>query len=113
MREATESNFYEEAAEWLPNPEFIFLNYGYAHASTGTRDWIEQHDHCYRLHLNLVDHVFSGVALAGRRVLEVGSGRGGNCYFLSRYTEASQIYGIDLCGANVRFCRAVHHLPNV
>jgi O-methyltransferase len=113
MPEATESDFYEEVAEWLPNREFIFLNYGYAHASTGAGDWIEPRDHCYKLHLNLVHHVLSGVALAGRRVLEVGSGRGGNCYFLSRYTQANQIYGIDLCEANVRFCQAVHHLPNV
>ena len=113
MPEATESDFYEEVSEWLPNPEFIFLNYGYAHASTDASDWIEPRDHSYKLHLNLVDHVLSGVELAGRRVLEVGSGRGGNCYFLSRYTQANQIYGVDLCEANVRFCRAVHHLPNV
>lgn len=113
MPEVTESDFYEEVAEWLPNPEFIFLNYGYAHGSAGPSDWIERRDHCYQLHLNLVDRVLSGVALTGRRVLEVGSGRGGNCYFLAHYTQASQIYGIDLCEANVRFCRNVHHLPNV
>src|SRR6266576_25760 len=113
MPEVTDSDFYEEVAEWLPNSGFIFLNYGYAHSSATASDWIEPRDRCYELHLNLVHHVVSGVALAGRRVLEVGSGRGGNCYFLSRYTEANQIYGIDLCGANVRFCRAVHHLPNV
>jgi SAM-dependent methyltransferase len=113
MPETTGSDFYEEVGEWLPNPKFIFLNYGYSHASNGASDWIEEHDDCYRLHLSLVDHVFSGVELAGRRVLEVGSGRGGNCYFLSRYTRAIQIYGIELCEANVRFCRNVHHLPNV
>jgi O-methyltransferase len=113
MPKATESDFYEEVAEWLPNPEFIFLNYGYAHASTGASDWIEPRDQCYKLHLNLVHHVLSGGVLDGSRVLEVGSGRGGNCYFLSRYTHANQIYGIDLCEANLRFCRNVHHLPNV
>jgi len=113
MPEATESDFYQEVAESLPNPEFIFLNYGYAHASTGASDWIDPRDHCYKLHLNLVHHLLSGVALAGRRVLEVGSGRGGNCYFLSRYTKANQIYGIDLCEANVQFCRNVHRLPNL
>jgi O-methyltransferase len=113
MPEATARDFYEEVAEWLPNPQFIFLNYGYAHSSTTAPEWIEPRDYAYKLHLNLVDHVLSGVELAGRKVLEVGSGRGGNCYFLSRYTQANQIYGIDLCEANVRFCRKVHHLPNV
>jgi len=113
MQEAVESDFYDEVAEWLPNPEFIFLNYGYAHAITDGADWIERGDRCYKLHLNLVAHLLSGVELAGRRVLEVGSGRGGNCYFLSRYTNATQIYGLDLCEANVRFCKNVHHLPNV
>jgi len=113
MREATDSDFYAAVAEWLPNPEFIFLNYGYASAATDGGEWIQPGDRRYQLHLNLVHHLLSGVALAGRRVLEVGSGRGGNCYFLSRYTRANQIYGIDLCDANVRFCRNVHHLPNV
>lgn len=113
MPRATERDFYDEVADRLPSPQLIFLNYGYAEASSEPCLWIAPADECHKHHMNLVKHVTSGVELAGQTVLEVGSGRGGNCHYLSRYTHAKGIYGVDLCEANVRFCRAVHHLPNV
>jgi ubiquinone/menaquinone biosynthesis C-methylase UbiE len=113
MPGATERDFYDEVAERLPSPELIFLNYGYAEVPSEPCLWIAPADQRHRYHLNLVKHVMSGVELAGQTVLEVGSGRGGNCHYLSRYTQAKGIYGVDLCEANVRFCRAVHRLPNV
>jgi ubiquinone/menaquinone biosynthesis C-methylase UbiE len=113
MPSANERDFYEEVAEQLPGPELIFLNYGYADASSESRPWIVPGDQRHKCHLNLVKHVMSGVDLAGRTVLEVGSGRGGNCYYLSQYTQAERIYGVDRCEANVRFCQAVHNLPKV
>jgi len=106
-------DFYQEVAARLPCPELIFLNYGYEDAVREPCDWILPVDQRYRPHLSLVKHVMSGVDMAGRTVLEIGSGRGGNCYYLSRYTQAKSICGVDLCEANVRFCNAVHHLPNV
>jgi ubiquinone/menaquinone biosynthesis C-methylase UbiE len=113
MSGASEQDFYDEVAERLPSAQLIFLNYGYAETSSDPCPWIAPADQRHKYHLNLVKHVMSGVELAGRTVLEVGSGRGGNCHYLSRYTQAKRIYGVDLCEANVRFCRAVHRLPNV
>jgi O-methyltransferase len=113
MPGAAERDFYNEVAQWLPSPQLIFLNYGYVEASSEPSLWITPADQRHKYHLNLVKHVMSGVELTGQTVLEVGSGRGGNCHYLSRYTQANAIYGIDLCEANVRLCRAVHHLPNV
>lgn len=113
MRLTTELDFYEEVARRIPQPELIFLNYGYDDAATEPYNWVEPADQRYRPHLSLVKHVFAGIELPGRTVLEVGCGRGGNCYYLSRYTQARTICGIDLCEANVQFCRSVHHLPNV
>jgi ubiquinone/menaquinone biosynthesis C-methylase UbiE len=112
MLVASERDFYDEVAEWLPSSRFIFLNYGYADPSDSCQ-WVASEDQEYTHHLNLVKHVMSGVELAGQIVLEVGFGRGGNCYYLSRYTQANRIYGIDKCQANLRFCQAVHSLHNV
>ena len=113
MPRAIERDLYAEVAKRLPSPRLIFLNYGYADAASESHRWIAPADQCYKHHLNLVHRVMSGVELAGQTVLEVGSGRGGNCYYLSRYTQAKMVCGVDLCEANVRFCHAVHHLPNV
>jgi O-methyltransferase len=105
------NGFYDEVANQLPSRRFIFLNYGCSEHSTEDREWIAPNDRQYKYHLNLVKFVMSGVELNGQTVLEVGSGRGGNCYYLSRYTRVDRIYGIDRCQANVRFCQAVHRLP--
>jgi ubiquinone/menaquinone biosynthesis C-methylase UbiE len=113
MAGATRQDFYEEVAERLPSPNLIFLNYGYADAASEPCRWVSSTDQRHRHHLGLVNHLMSGVEITGRTALEVGSGRGGNCYYLSRYKQAKTVYGIDLCEANVRFCRAVHRLPNV
>ncbi len=112
MAITADREFYDEVAERLPSPKLIFLNYGYADAPTESCQWIAPVDACHRTHLCLVKHVMAGVDLAGKTVLEVGSGRGGNCHYLSRYTQAKKVYGIDLCEGHVRFCRAVHRLPN-
>lgn len=113
MPGAEERDFYDQVAELLPSPDFIFLNYGFTNDASEACSWIAPADESQKHHLNLVKHVVSGVALAGQTVLEVGSGRGGNCYYLSRYTGAERIYGIDRCEGNVRFCQAQHHLPSV
>jgi O-methyltransferase len=113
MPGGSERDFYDEVADRLPCPQLIFLNYGYSDASSERCRWITATDLRHKCHLNLVKHVMSGVELTEQTVLEVGSGRGGNCHYLSRYTPAKAIYGVDRSEANVRFCRAVHHLPNV
>lgn len=105
--------FYERVAEQLPSPNLIFLNYGFEDSPSEPCQWIAPEDRRHKYHLNLVKHLMSGVELSERTVLEVGSGRGGNCYYLSRYTQAQKIYGLDLCEANLQFCRAAHRLSNV
>ncbi len=91
----------------------MFLNFGYAETSRGQPDWIRKAEPRYRYHFDLLRRVLAGVDLSGKTVLEVGSGRGGNCSYLSRYTKAKRIFGIDLCRGNVKFCRQVHKLSNV
>lgn len=111
MPGAHERDFYDEVAELLPDRRLIFLNYGCSEPPSESCGWIAPFDRGHKYHLNLAKHVLSGVNLAGKVVLEVGSGRGGNCYYLSRYTPTEKIYGIDRCEANVRFCQGVHDLP--
>ena len=102
MARATQEDFYSKVAGLLPSPQLLFLNYGYADVASESCSWIAPTDRYYKHHLNLVKHVMSGVNLTGRTVLEVGSGRGGNCYYLSRYTRAKKVFGIDRCEAHLR-----------
>ena len=95
---------YESVAESIPQPELLFFNYGFW--QPGLDDsWMAPSDLRYRHHLNLVRHVLAGVDLSGKAVLEVGCGRGGNCHYLSLYSQATRIVGVDVCAANLVLAR--------
>jgi O-methyltransferase len=99
------SRLYEEVAAQLPDARLLFLNYGLVESDPARESWIEACDRPWRLHLNLVRRVLAGVELGGRTVLEVGAGRGGNCLYLARYTQAAHIWGMDRCESSVRLAR--------
>ena len=103
---------YEAVAENIPQPELLFLNYGFW--QPGLDDsWMVPADARYRRHLNLVRHVLAGTDLRGKSVLEIGCGRGGNCYYLARYSEAARIVGIDVCATNLVLARQNSRLKRV
>lgn len=104
---------YEGLSEALPADRILFLNPGYTESGKKGYGWLAQDDRAEKYHFSLVRRVLSGVDLSGRTALEMGSGRGGNCRYLARYTDARQIYGIELDEGNVRFCRRAHRFDNL
>jgi|SRR5271167_3042440 len=106
------NRLYESVAESIPQPEILFFNYGFW--QPGLDDsWIAPSDTRYRHHLNLVRQVLAGVDLRGKAVLEIGCGRGGNCYYLSRYCEAGRVVGVDVCAPNLALARQNPRLNRV
>lgn len=103
---------YEGLSEALPTNRILFLNPGFAESAMKEYVWLAKDDRAERYHFSLVRRVLDGVSLSGRTALEIGSGRGGNCRYLARYTHARQILGIDIDEGNVQFCRRVHRLAN-
>ena len=103
---------YESVAENIPQPELLFLNYGFW--QPGLDDsWMVPSDARYRHHLHLIRHVLASADLCGKTVLEVGCGRGGNCYYLSQYSQAARIVGVDLCAPNLALARKDPRLERV
>ncbi|HKS24748.1 MAG TPA: methyltransferase domain-containing protein [Thermoanaerobaculia bacterium] len=84
---------YDGMAAALPG--LLFMNSGLVEDGAAAFGWIRAEDLPHKYHLALVRRALEGVDLAGRSVLEIGSGRGGNCYYLSRYTGAHRAIGVD------------------
>jgi O-methyltransferase len=105
--------FYDEVAERMPGREFIFFNHGYAEAGPRAYAWVRRSDWRYRHHLSLVRRALRDASLRGKSVLEVGCGRGGNCYYLARYAGAAHVCGLDRSAESIRFCRRVHRYRTV
>ena len=105
--------YYDIFAEKVPDPRMLFMNYGYAESENDRYRWIEPEDRWLKYHLSLAHRALDGIQTKGKRVLEIGSGRGGNCYYLSKYTQARRIYGIDICEGHVRLCNRNKALDSV
>ena len=91
----------------------FFLNYGYV--SLGGDD--EAHFDVENGVLNpssirLAYELVGGIDLRGRRVLDVGSGRGGTVALLAERFDA-EVTGVDLSPEAVGFCRRTHRHPKV
>lgn len=99
----TTAGFYAEVADRVPAGALPFMNYGYA-GPDEDYSWLHPGDEPYRYNLNLLRLVLKGVPLDEATVLECGSGRGGNCLYLDRYSDAGAIYGMDICEPHVHLC---------
>jgi len=94
-----------------PNPEFKCMNFGFfsenLHLDLETTDDVER----YPIHL--YHHVASQVELDGKKVLEVGSGRGGGASYIARYLSPNHVTGIDISPTAVELCKTLYQEKNL
>ena len=103
---------------WIINREkkgvaMTCMNYGYADLGNPETIELEPEDESERYGVQLYNQAVSWVDLKGRRVLEVGSGRGGGGSFVARYLQPESYVGLDLSEPGIRFCNAYHTAPNL
>jgi SAM-dependent methyltransferase len=94
--------------------EMTFMNYGYADLAPDVppvplSEADERNRYCVQLYRRVVD----GVELRGKRVLEVGSGRGGGAAYVARHYLPAAMLGVDVSEGAVAFCRAHHAAPGL
>lgn len=101
-------------ARRFPHDEWRFMNYGSA-PSGAQESWfaLEGADEADRYFIGPYHHLASAVDLAGRDVLEVGSGRGGGCSYLARYHAPRSVVGVDFSRRAVRLSRFLHRVPGL
>ncbi|AXW63796.1 SAM-dependent methyltransferase (plasmid) [Ralstonia solanacearum] len=106
------SQWYDMMTRMFPEERLTFLNYGYL-AEDSRFDWIHEADLEQKCSANLIRTLLGDADLRGKKVLEIGSGRGGNCSYLARYAGAASVTGLDFCPAHIEFCDRVHRLDGV
>lgn len=93
---------------------WTMMNYGYAERDCTTTAFdLQPADEAERYPIALYRHVATMAPLAGRDVLEVGSGRGGGASYVARYLEPKRMVGIDLSGKAVSFSNRRHDVANL
>ena len=83
---------------------WTLMNYGYAELHDDAVAFaLQPRDEPERYPIALYRHVAGLAPLAGREVLEVGSGRGGGASFIARYANPKRVVGHDISGRAVAF----------
>lgn len=113
LRKVTKHLMYQAMARFARRADWTFMNYGYAPANGDGVPHLHESDEPNRYCIQLYQHVVGNVDLRGRRVLEVGSGRGGGSQFLKRYHHPTEMVGVDFSEQAVRLCHRTHKLPGL
>jgi ubiquinone/menaquinone biosynthesis C-methylase UbiE len=99
--------WYGRLAKNYPGRDWTFMNYGFV-PPDATVPALAATEEADRLCIQLYHRVASGADLAGRDVLEVGSGRGGGASFIARHHRPARLVGVDFSPQAVALCRQRH-----
>jgi len=90
-----------------------FMNYGFAGLNGDKAIELKQEDEVNRYCIQLYDHVVKEVDLENKRIIEVGSGRGGGAHYISRYYKPSKYTGVDISSGVIKFCNQCYNVPGL
>jgi SAM-dependent methyltransferase len=114
MRQAGWDPVYEGIASMFVGDPFPFLNLGYADpAGSAPPDSADDPHVWERLSEALYDCALDGTSVAGRNVLEVGSGRGGGCAYIAESRAPGAIVGLDRSPSLVEWCSGHYQLASL
>jgi phthiocerol/phenolphthiocerol synthesis type-I polyketide synthase E len=110
--------FYNGVSKQLDSSPFgqfsYFLNYGFV--PDGTREFSTvslPEKYINKNSVKLVLEVIGDCDLKGRRILDVGCGRGGMIQTIMQFFQPATVVGLDLSANAVHFCSRVHKYPEV
>jgi SAM-dependent methyltransferase len=106
------SGYYASISRLIPDPRLTFMNYGYVEEGEDF-DWCGEADWPWRYAINLIRRALIDVDVAGRRVLDVGCGRGGPAAYIARCLDPAEVVGLDASRDGVRFCGEQHVHPRL
>ncbi len=104
--------WYQYLAGYDSN-HWSFMNYGFEPQTEESKILLEADDESDRYCIQLYDRVASAINLEGKRIVEVGSGRGGGCSYVHRYLKPHRTTGIDFSSKAIRFCRRRHDVKGL
>ncbi|HKK57933.1 MAG TPA: class I SAM-dependent methyltransferase [Salinivirga sp.] len=90
-----------------------FMNYGFESLNGDARLELNDEDETDRYCIQLYDHVVNQADLKGKKVLEVGSGRGGGASYISRYYKPESYIGMDISESSISFCNKHYNVDNL
>lgn len=107
-------SWYDFLAKSYQKEDWEFMNYGFAdidHQLKPINLSLEEAQNKY--FIQLYQKVASITNLQHKKVLEIGSGRGGGSFFIAKYLSPAEIIGIDIAQENIALSKQLYQLPNL
>lgn len=112
---ASYKRFYDGVSAQLASSPYgsfsFFLNYGYV--GDGRAVVVLPEHYINKNSVRLVLELIGDCPVDGKRVLDVGCGRGGTVHTLISFFDPAQVSGLDLSTNAIEFCRQAHRDPRV
>lgn len=94
---------YQFLAAKYQTEDWTFINYGFQHLNESKKIELKEEDEYNRFFIQLYYFVVFTIELKNKRVLEVGTGRGGADY-IERYFQPLEMFGVDYWQNAIDFC---------
>ena len=99
--------WYTRMGREIVDSRWTFLNYGVALPAKQQPE-LSEVDEPNRNCIQMYHFAIAGIDLAGRDVLEVGSGRGGGARFVAEFHRPKSMCGLDVAAENTALARKLH-----
>ena len=99
---------YETIAKKIKVPDWQFMNYGYQPHSYELPLKLQPEDEVNRYSIQLYHYLGCLSEIRGKKILEVGSGRGGGANYINKYLEPGEVTGLDIAGNAVALANERH-----
>jgi len=105
---------YEYLSVMDKKAAMLFMNYGWAPLDGDSVTIVlNEEDERDRFCIQLYHHVCKGIDFSGKKVLEVGCGRGGGASYMMRYFHPETLTGVDRASLSVKFCSKYYNVPGL
>lgn len=104
---------YELLAKHIPVADWQFMNYGYVPDTTEPPLDLANNPSIQRYPLQMYHYLAAKTNIAGKTVLEIGSGRGGGARHIASTMNPAFYTGMDLAQSAVDLANKLHSLPNL
>ena len=100
--------WYQRLAKRATNSGWTFMNYGYSSLNDNSSIDLKPEDESNRLFIQLYNYASSQIPLNNKKVLEIGSGRGGGASFVARYHHPESMTGLDYSSSAIKLSSKIH-----
>ena len=100
--------WYQRLAKRATDSGWTFMNYGYSSLNDNFSIDLKSEDESNRLFIQLYNYASSQIPLDNRKVLEIGSGRGGGASFVARYHHPESMTGLDYSSSAIKLSSKIH-----